>query len=128
MNSVEHALHMSPSLSGSNATVTSTSRALFKCHSNGITRLWPTISAANLYIFTLSARFADACDIAQLVVQITETVDDEFRIRGSAISRKVTGLTIRAANLEIITLSACFADACYIARLVIQIMEPSDDA
>ena len=85
MNSVEHALLLSPSLSGLNATVTSASRALFKCHSNGITRLWPTISAANLYIFTLSARFANACDISQLVVPIAETIDDESRTRGSAI-------------------------------------------
>ena len=48
-------------------------------------RLWPTISAANLDIFTLSAWFANACDIAQLVVRIAETIEDAFRTRGSAL-------------------------------------------
>ena len=35
-----------------------------------------TLSAANLALVTLGAQFADACDMAPLVVQILETSDD----------------------------------------------------
>ena len=90
--------------------------------------------AANLGLITLSAQFADACDIARLVVPITESSDDACTQWNTSISsnlcspRNVTGLTISAANLDIITLSAQFADACDVAQLVVQITETSDDA
>ena len=77
MNSVEHEHIIKPSLSGSDATVTTTTRFVFQVpfhrHRN-VAGL--TISAANLDIVTLSAQFADACDVALLVVQIPEANDD----------------------------------------------------
>ena len=77
MNSVDHEYIMKPSLYGTEATVTTTSRFFFQVpfqrHRN-VAGL--TIRADNLDIVTLSAQFADACGAAPLVVQILETSAD----------------------------------------------------
>ena len=73
MNLVEREHIIMPSLSGSDATVTITSRfflpSAIQRHRN-VTGL--TISAANLDILTLSVQFADACDVAQLVWHVAK--------------------------------------------------------
>ena len=55
----------------------------FQWHPNDI---GVTISAASLDIVTLSAYLDDACEITKLVVQISETSDDELHIHRCAIS------------------------------------------
>ena len=62
---------------GSDASATSISRFLFQVPFQRHRKVAGlTISAANLDTVTLSAHFADACDVAPLVVQITETKDE----------------------------------------------------
>ena len=85
MNSAGHKHIIRPSLSGSDATVTSPSRSPQSAIPMASQIAGLAIDAADLDVITLSAQFDEACNVAQLVVQITETSDDELHIHGSAL-------------------------------------------